>query len=208
MSEPRRRLAPEQRRMQLLDIGARLFAERPYDEVWIEEVAELAGVSRGLMYHYFPNKRDFFAAIVQRAADALVEATRPDPDLPVRDQVTAGLDAYLDHFAANGHGIRAVNQGALSADPGIRAIVEREIDTQQRRILDAIDLDPSELEVAAIAVHGWLAFVRATCLDWLDHPAVPAAELRELCLRTLAGALAPYTDLVVGRPSPPPTIRG
>ncbi|TQF75135.1 TetR/AcrR family transcriptional regulator [Rhodococcus spelaei] len=208
MTESRRRLAPEQRRAQLLDIGARLFADRPYDEVWIEEVAELAGVSRGLMYHYFPNKRDFFAAIVQRAADGLVEATTPDPALPVLEQVVAGLDAYLDHFAANGHGIRAVNQGALSADAGIRAIVEREIDAQQRRILDAIDLDPSEVEVAAMAVHGWLAFVRATCLDWLDHPAVPAEALRELCLRTLAGALAPYVDLGIEQGSQAPAIRG
>jgi AcrR family transcriptional regulator len=56
VARSRRRLDPEQRRAQLLDIGARLFAERAYEDVWIEEVAELAGVSRGLMYHYFPTK--------------------------------------------------------------------------------------------------------------------------------------------------------
>jgi AcrR family transcriptional regulator len=52
----RQRLSPERRREQLLQIGARLFAEHPYEDVWIEEVAELAGVSRGLLYHYFPTK--------------------------------------------------------------------------------------------------------------------------------------------------------
>lgn len=53
----RRRLSTEERREQLLSVGARLFSESPYDEVWIEQVAEIAGVSRGLLYHYFPTKR-------------------------------------------------------------------------------------------------------------------------------------------------------
>ncbi|MGW2857715.1 helix-turn-helix domain-containing protein, partial [Streptomyces sp. NPDC001215] len=64
----RRRLSTGERREQLLAVGARLFSENPYDEVWIEQVAEIAGVSRGLLYHYFPTKRDFFAAVVERAA--------------------------------------------------------------------------------------------------------------------------------------------
>ncbi len=78
MTSARRRLAPEQRRAQLLDIGARLFADRPYEDVWIEEVAELAEVSRGLMYHYVPTKRDFFAAIVERESCPVKAMTRQE----------------------------------------------------------------------------------------------------------------------------------
>lgn len=202
MAVSRRRLAPAERRAQLLDIGARLFAERPYDEVWIEEVAELAGVSRGLLYHYFPTKRDFFAAIVQRSADDLLAATEPDPAQPVTVQLARGLDAYLAHFVERHHGVRAVNHGALSADPGIRAIVDGELATQQQRILDALGLDPQDRALAAVAVHGWIAFVRAVCLDWLDHRTVPVEQVRELCLRTLAGALAPVVDLDAAQLSP------
>lgn len=40
----RRRLSTGERREQLLSVGARLFSESPYDEVWIEQVAEIAGV--------------------------------------------------------------------------------------------------------------------------------------------------------------------
>jgi AcrR family transcriptional regulator len=65
-SRTRRRLSTGERREQLLSVGARLFSESPYDDVWIEQVAEIAGVSRGLLYHYFPTKRDFFAAVVER----------------------------------------------------------------------------------------------------------------------------------------------
>ncbi|GAA4490143.1 TetR/AcrR family transcriptional regulator [Rhodococcus olei] len=208
MGAPRRRLAPEQRRAQLLDIGARLFAERPYDEVWIEEIAELAGVSRGLMYHYFPTKRDFFAAIVKRSADELLAATEPDPDEPVAVQIARGLDAYIQHVVTRRHGVRAVSHGALSADPEIRATVEDELATQQERILDALDLDPEARAIAAIGVHGWIAFVRAVCVDWIDRPVVSADELRELCLRTLAGVLAPVVELGPTQTSSDGALRG
>ncbi|MFZ2174621.1 MAG: TetR/AcrR family transcriptional regulator [Rhodococcus sp. (in: high G+C Gram-positive bacteria)] len=194
MTSARRRLAPEQRRKQLLDIGARLFADRPYEDVWIEEVAELAEVSRGLMYHYFPTKRDFFAAVVQRESDRLLDATLPDSTRPVEEQVAAGLDAYLDHVAGHRHGVRAISSGALSADADIRAIVDRELEAQQNRIVDALDPPGDARELVGIAVRGWIAFVRAVCMDWLDHPGVPESELRELCLRSLRGMLDGIID--------------
>ena len=71
----RRRLSPEDRRAELLSLGAEVFGKRPYDEVRIDEIAERAGVSRALMYHYFPDKRAFFAAVVRDEADRLYEAT-------------------------------------------------------------------------------------------------------------------------------------
>ncbi|MFC9835743.1 TetR/AcrR family transcriptional regulator [Rhodococcus sp. NPDC127530] len=194
MTSARRRLAPEQRRAQLLDIGARLFADRPYEDVWIEEVAELAEVSRGLMYHYFPTKRDFFAAIVERESERLLDVTAPDSTLPVEEQVAAGLDAYFEHVASHRHGVRAINRGALSADSDIRAIVDRELDAQQRRIVDALDPPGSERELVGVAVRGWIAFVRAVCMDWLDHPSIAEGELRELCLRSLRGMLGGRLD--------------
>ena len=48
-----RRLDPAQRREQILDAANALFAERAYDEVSIEKIASAAGVTRGLVHHYF-----------------------------------------------------------------------------------------------------------------------------------------------------------
>ncbi|MCZ4542184.1 TetR family transcriptional regulator [Rhodococcus erythropolis] len=189
MVAPRKRLDREQRRTQLLDIGAQLFADRSYEDVWIEEVAEIAGVSRGLMYHYFPTKRDFFAAIVERESQHLLEVTAPDATLPVREQVAAGLDAYFAYVKSHSRGVRAINVGTLSAEAGIRAIVERELEQQQIRILDALGFEGERRQLAAVVVRGWIAFVRAVCLDWLDQPSIPQEELRVICLRTLSGAL-------------------
>ncbi len=78
----RRRLSTEERREQLLTVGARLFSEDPYDDVWIEQVAEIAGVSRGLLYHYFPTKRDFFAAVVERESERMLRMTAAVPGCP------------------------------------------------------------------------------------------------------------------------------
>ncbi len=85
--------------------------------------------------------------------------------------------------------MRAINVGTLSAEAGIRAIVERELEQQQIRILDALGFEGERRQLAAVAVRGWIAFVRAVCLDWLDQPSIPQEELRVICLRTLSGAL-------------------
>ena len=97
MSEPRRRLSPDDRRNELLALGAEVFGQRPYDEVRIDEIAERAGVSRALMYHYFPDKRAFFAAVVRAEGERLFEATNtpPEPGQSLFDQVRAGVLAYL-----------------------------------------------------------------------------------------------------------------
>src|SRR2546427_10743578 len=92
---PRQRLTVDARREQLLGLGMELFSTRAYDEIWIEEIAEHAGVSRGLLYHYFPTKRDFYVAVTRTAAEEVRELTEPDPSLPPDERVRAGIDAFL-----------------------------------------------------------------------------------------------------------------
>lgn len=189
MTSPRKRLSPDARRTQLLDIGSRLFADRPYDEVWIEEVATLAGVSRGLMYHYFPSKRDFFAEIVRVESAQILEQTAPDTSLPVTEQVAAGLDAYIRYVVEHEHGVRAVDRGAVSGDPEIQAIVTGELETQQQRILAALPEDVRGDEVVQTALRGWVSFVRAVCMDWVDRKTITAGDVHRLCMAALEGLL-------------------
>ncbi|ORI19356.1 TetR/AcrR family transcriptional regulator [Rhodococcus sp. 1168] len=189
MSSLRKRLSPDLRRAQLLDIGSRLFAERPYEDVWIEEVADLAGVSRGLMYHYFSSKRDFFAEIIRVESARILEMTAPDTSLPITEQVAAGLDAYIGYVLAHEHGIRAVNRGAMSGDTEIQAMVTAELGVQQNRILAALPPEVREDEVLRTALRGWVSFVRAVCLDWMDRRTISEEDVRALCLRALEGLL-------------------
>ncbi|MER6950126.1 TetR/AcrR family transcriptional regulator [Nonomuraea sp. NPDC000554] len=195
MVERRRRLAPEQRRGQLLDVGAAMFAEHPYEDVLMEDIAARAGVSRGLLYRYFPGKRELFAAIFKRDSDRLLAASRIDPGLPMAEQVKAGLDAHLDYFAAHKHNILTANRGALAGDPAIQAIISDELATLRNRLLDALGEEKRAREVASAALHGWLAFVRAVCVEWLQHSRPSRDEVRDLCLRALGGLFPAQTGL-------------
>lgn len=185
----RTRLAPEQRRDQLLDVGAEHFACTAYEDVSMEAIASSAGVSRGLVYRYFPAKRDLFAAIYQRASNQLLDVSSLSTDDPLDDQIIAGLNAHFDFFVANARTVIEANRGALAGDPVVQDIINAELFEVRRRLLDATSLEGQQRLVASTALHGWLAFVRAVCVDWLSTPSMSRDELRDMCLRTLASAL-------------------
>ncbi|MFY4719723.1 TetR/AcrR family transcriptional regulator [Streptomyces sp. LaBMicrA B280] len=192
----RRRLSTGERREQLLTVGARLFSESPYDEVWIEQVADLAGVSRGLLYHYFPNKRDFFAAVVERESERMLRMTAAEPGVPAREQLTAGLDTYLGYVEAHAHGFRAFHRADAAGDQAVRKVYQRALAAQEKQILAALAADPEfgpVLEGAPhlrLAVRGWLAFTTAVCLEWLRAGELSREQVRDLCARALLGAIA------------------
>ncbi|MGH3758410.1 TetR/AcrR family transcriptional regulator [Actinophytocola sp.] len=185
----RTRLRTEQRREQLLTIGARLFGNRPYDEVSIEEVAEIAEVSRGLLYHYFPTKKQFFAEVLRAERDRLLEMSAPDPSLPVREQLSAGLDVYLEFARTHPDGYRIVHRAAGGTDPDLREIREAGMAANAERIVTALGELTTITDATRLAVHGWLMFVSAVILDWLDHRSVSQVELRAMCERALFAAV-------------------
>jgi AcrR family transcriptional regulator len=194
----RSRLHPGVRRKHLLRVGAELFATRPYDEVQIEDVARRAGVSRGLLYHYFGSKRDFFAAIVEGGAKELARVTKPDPDLPPLDRLRASLDAYLDYVERYEHSYLAIHRGGVSADRRIRAVVERNRRHFERRTLEAITGGAEPSPAGRLAVRGWHAFLVTVCLDWLERRRPDRAVVRELCVRTLVGAVLAAAEAQAG----------
>lgn len=185
----------DSRRAQLIEVGSRLFASRPYDEVWIDHVAAEAGVSRGLLYHYFGSKRGLLVAVVEHETVALFAATEPDPELPAPDRIRAVLDPYLNYVATHPHGYRAIFRGAISADSEIRALVDGNLRRQEQRVLAAFSPDQQPSTELRFAVHGWIAFVVATALEWLDDPQLDAAAIRELCVNALTGILAEVRHL-------------
>jgi AcrR family transcriptional regulator len=191
----RRRLRPQQRRDELLDVGAALFAQKPYDEVLMGDIADRAGVTRSLMYHYFPTKRDFYVGIFQRASDRLLASTEPHETRSLSDQLRAGLNAHIQYFVDHPREAVTVNRGALSDDPAIQAIITEELGIIGRRLVEGLDLHDHAHDVAVLAVHGWLVFVRAVCVEWIQTQKISRTELTQMCLHAFAGAVAPAVDL-------------
>lgn len=185
----RTRLSREARQDQLLDLGAELFADKSYEDVHIELLAEEAGVSRGLLYHYFPTKRAFFAAMVRRESGRMSELTKTDPTLPILEQLNQGVENFLEYCETHKMGVKAVFHGGASADPEIQAIVDEDIHLQSKRILDAVEPTREASPLATIAVRSWLQFLRNAAHEWLDTPQVPRDEIRDLAAHTLVATL-------------------
>ena len=134
-------------------------------------------------------KRDLFAAIYQRSSDRLLTSAEFVDDVPIADQVVAGLDAHFDFFVANARTILVANRGALAGDPTIQGIISEELNVIRQRMLDAMGLQGHQRAVASVALAGWLSFVRVVCVEWLAQQTFCRDELRDMCLRTLASAL-------------------
>src|SRR6478609_9613125 len=109
-----------ERREQLLSAGVELLRRRPHEEVSIEEIAAAAGVSKGLLYHYFPTKKDFILAALERGQRQLAERLRPDPELSPEQQLDASLDSFLDYVEEHSTAYTALFSRGFD-DPDISA---------------------------------------------------------------------------------------
>jgi AcrR family transcriptional regulator len=181
------RLGVDERRRQLLEFGAELFTRHAYDELSMATIAREAGVSKALLYHYFPSKADFFEATLRQAAEEIAARTEPDPDLPPAEALAASLDAFLEWIEENEVAYRKLMQSATTVGEA-RTLIEEVRAHTAGRLLAGLDPDPAPKVRAA--VRAWLWFMDGACLDWLEHRDIERSELRDLLMGTLVGALA------------------
>jgi AcrR family transcriptional regulator len=192
-------MSTDDRREQLLAAGAELLGRRPYGEVSIEEIAEAAGVSKGLLYHYFPTKKDFILAALERGQRELAVLTAPDPELPAAEQLSAGLDRFLDFVERHEAAYSAIFRSRGGGDREIRAALDAGRQERLDAILEALTEQngaglPDERSPALeTAVQGWFFFVEGAVLRWLEHKDLERVELRKLLEAVLVGSLAAAT---------------
>ena len=200
MAEPAyNRLPVDERRRHLLELGTELFARHSYDELSMARIAGEAGISKALLYHYFPSKRDYFVATLQEAAAEVTRRTEPDPGLPPLEALAASLDAFLEWIEQNSVAYRKLMAGAGSV-PEVRALVDEVRDRTSKRILDGLGAGGEPPAAVRAAVRGWLWFMDGAVLDWLEHGDLDRARLRDFLLAVLAGSLdaAGAADLATG----------
>src|SRR6478609_10296238 len=95
------RLENDERRRQLLELGTDLFTRHAYDEISMAQIAREAGISKALLYHYFPSKQDYFMATLAGGAEDLRARVEPDASLPPAQALTHALDVYLQWIEDN-----------------------------------------------------------------------------------------------------------
>jgi AcrR family transcriptional regulator len=183
-----RRLDVDERRQQLLERGGELFTSHPYEELSMSRIAKEVGISKALLYHYFPSKQAYFEATLSAWAEQLRERTEPDPDLSPVEQLTGSLDAFLSLIEENAVAYRNLMRSAAGVAE-IRELIEDVRRRTAERILDGLYHGEEAPPKARTAVSGWLWFMDGACLNWIEHRDIERGELRDLLLGVLMGAL-------------------
>ena len=184
----RRRLELDERRAQLLSLGLSAFSKNSYDDVSIDALAQSAGVSKGLLYHYFPSKRDLYVATIQSAAEQLIARIVPDQTFSPLEQLSRGVDAYLAYVQENADAYLSLMQSGIGRDREVHAIVERTRD----RFVELLLTRAGETELSALSrilLRGWVGMVEASALDWVQHQSATREELRDVLVRVLLATL-------------------
>jgi AcrR family transcriptional regulator len=182
------RLGVDERRRRLLDLGADLFTRFAYDELSMARIAKEAGISKALLYHYFPSKEAYFVATLEEAAAELQARTQPDPALEPLEQLAGSLDAYLRWVEENSDSYAKLIQSA-GAVPEVRVLLDRVRGDTAARIIDGVRGDREAAPVLRTAVHAWLWFMDGAILDWVEHRDIDRQTLHGLLLGTLLGAV-------------------
>ncbi len=181
------RLQVDERRRQLLARATELFASHGYDELTMAKIAKEAGVSKPLLYHYFPNKRELFEAALAQAAEEHLTRVQSDPDAPPAQQLTASLEAFLTWIDEHREAYEKLMRSA--GIPEVRELIDRVREQTAQRILQALSPDGAAPPKLRAAVRGWLWYMDGVCLDWVRERDLGRVEVHRLLLGTLLGAL-------------------
>lgn len=189
-AQARTRLDLDERRAQLIELGLEVFAARPYDEVHIETLARAAGVSKGLLYHYFPTKRDFYTATLRAAAERLLAETMVDESLRPLERLGSGLDRYLQFVERYASAYVTLMRGGVGADPEVATIIEATRGAYMDRLTSGLSqVAPTLSPMLRLALRGWIGFVEATSLDWAIARDVERPALTSLLVSVLLTTL-------------------
>jgi AcrR family transcriptional regulator len=184
-----KRLSVDERRRELVDVGAALFAQHAYEEITMRQVAKAGGVSKPLLYHYFPSKIALFKAAVAEKADELARLIEPsDSTGSALEQLTATLDAYLAWIDANAQTWANLMQSATTV-PEARELIDNFRQHTIDLVITALTGQHSAPPALRIAVKGWLGYMDAAILDWAEAKDLARDQLRDLLLAAFAASL-------------------
>ena len=187
-----RRLTPAERRDQILDAANALFAERGYEEVLVEDIARAAGVTRGLVHHYFGGRKDVYIALLERLGGLREEGLRPPVGRSARARVADTVSRWLDWTEAN----RTIYLGTIApgediADPDVRRVVA-ELVHRAVALVAAFHADIAEDSPRLrYALECWTGLNRAATRRWLRGEA-SRETTHELLASTLEHVLRTF----------------
>ncbi|MBF6089719.1 TetR/AcrR family transcriptional regulator [Nocardia cyriacigeorgica] len=183
----RRRLEPDERRAQILAQAIEMFGERPYAAVSTAELAQRAGVARGLINHYFGNKRDLYLAVVRR----MVTLPRVDdmivPTGTERERVEASVSWLLDTISEHGSTwVKVTSHEGVGDDPEVQQILDQADDAAAERLLLMIGLADSAHSASLRAmVRAYGGLVKVAGREWITRGTLSRDQVHGLLVDML-----------------------
>jgi len=187
----------EERRQQLIGVALDLFSHRSPDEVSIDEIAAAAGISRPLVYHYFPGKLSLYEAALQRASDDLAERFVVAEEGSLGGRLLRVMGRFFDFVDDHGPGFAALMRGGPAVGSSTtNALVDGVRQAAYLQILSHMKVQdpPVRLE---LMIRSWISLVESTALIWLDGRRIPRTDLERQLVHdfgALAAVSAAYDD--------------
>ncbi|MEV5876647.1 TetR/AcrR family transcriptional regulator [Streptomyces sp. NPDC052101] len=173
----RRRMGVEERRQQLIGVALDLFSRRSPDEVSIDEIATAAGISRPLVYHYFPGKLSLYEAALKRASEDLAGRFAEPHEGPLGARLLRVMRRFFDFVEEHGPGFSALMRGGPAVgSSATNALIDSVRQAAYEQILSHLGVAdaPPRLE---LVVRSWISLAESTALIWLDGRRIPRGEL-------------------------------
>jgi len=185
----RRRLSADERRRQLVAIGLAKIVETPIQDLSMDDIATEAGISRGLLFHYFPTKTDFYLACIAAAGRRMLRTTAPDERATGEEQVETVTRLMIEQIERRRGFYLALVHGHGVADPRVSEVMDSVRDGSTERVMTALDVPEARRDV----VRAWWAYTEDRALTWSAVPTgerpVPLSQLVEECVAALHALL-------------------
>ncbi|MGW0185384.1 TetR/AcrR family transcriptional regulator [Streptomyces sp. NPDC003362] len=186
----RRRMGVDERRQQLIGVALELFSRRSPDEVSIDEIASAAGISRPLVYHYFPGKLSLYEAALKRAAEDLAGRFVEPAEGPLGARLLRVMGRFFDFVEEHGPGFSALMRGGPAVGSSTtNALIDSVRQAAYEQIIAHLRVPepPARLE---LVVRSWISLAESTALIWLDGRRIPREELQTQLVHDFAALMA------------------
>lgn len=197
-STPRaRRLSPDARRDQLIDAAVAVVARQGHRGLTLDEVAERSGVTRSLIYHYFPRGRqDLFIAAVDRSGRELTEGWLVDSDTPIEERLAVNFARFFEHALEPSDIWLVHRQANIAGDPEVNELsaAYRGIVISAIALNDFGNDDPPAIVQAGLSAY--LDFAERALDEWRQRKLDPEHLYPMLTSSLLAvvDSLRPFSD--------------
>lgn len=188
MTERARRLEPDQRRRQILRSAIELFGERSYASVSTAELADQAGVGRGLIHHYFGTKRELYLEVVRSMVEMAPIPAGQLPTGPLPERIDDSMNRFLDLISKDSKTwLAVIGAEGLGPDDEVATIIHTADRHSADLLATLLGINPGEpdRDLLVTMIQSWGGLAKAGGRSWLQSGTLTRAQLHDLLCSTL-----------------------